>query len=88
MGYFSNGTEGDIYEAEYCDNCVHQNGADGESPCVIWTAHLLLNYEECNNKDSILHMLIPRSKDGPWNERCQMFWRKSAVRDLFDEPAA
>ncbi|KKN12271.1 hypothetical protein LCGC14_1018230 [marine sediment metagenome] len=23
MGYFSNGTEGDIYSEKYCEKCVH-----------------------------------------------------------------
>ncbi len=76
MGYFSNSTEGEMYAEQYCDHCVHQNGADGQSPCMVWSAHLLLNYDECNNKDSILHMLIPRSEGG-FNDQCRMFWRKS-----------
>ena len=70
MGYFSNGTEGMDYEYKYCDHCVHQ-----DDPCAVWLAHLVKNYDECNNKDSILHMLIPRSKDG-FNERCLMFKQK------------
>jgi hypothetical protein len=67
MGYFSNGTEGEMYEEEYCSKCAHVDG------CAVWDAHMTLNYEECNNEDSILHLLIPRSKDGPWNDKCRMF---------------
>ena len=85
MGYFPNGTAGEIYEAEYCDKCVHQNGQDGESGCAVWLAHLLRNYDECNDDQSILHMLIPRSDDGLYNKQCLMFWRKAAIRDLFDD---
>lgn len=70
MAYFSNGTEGMDYEDRYCRKCVHEMG------CVVWLAHLLKNYEECNNKNSILHILIPRSEDGLTNEECRMFVKK------------
>lgn len=69
MGYFSNGNEGMDYEARYCDHCVH-NGK-----CTVWLLHNLHNYKECNNNDSMLHTLIPRSKDGIGNEKCTMFHR-------------
>lgn len=68
MGYFSNGTEGYAYWETYCSRCVHDKHED----CQVWAAHLLCNYEECNNPDSILQMLIPRAKDGG-NEQCKMF---------------
>ena len=71
MGYFSNGTEGMMYEERYCDRCIHQGPIDGPG-CAVMLAHNLFNYKECNKKDSILHLLIPRSKDG-WNEQCSMF---------------
>jgi len=72
MGYFSNGTEGDMYEAEYCQRCIHYEDPNGDG-CMVWLAHLVHNYDECNKPDSILHLLIPRSKDGPGNDRCKMF---------------
>ena len=53
MGYFSNGTEGLDWEAENCMSCVH------EKNCAVLIAHLLHNYDECNNPDSILHEFIP-----------------------------
>jgi len=68
MGYFSNGTEGMIYQDMYCSRCEHDKNND----CAIWLAHLLSNYEECNNKESILHILIPRAENGQ-NEQCKMF---------------
>jgi hypothetical protein len=34
MGYFSNGTEGMDYEAQYCDKCVHQDGPT-ENGCAV-----------------------------------------------------
>lgn len=74
MGYFSNGTEGMLYEEEWCDRCTHQEG------CAVWMAHLIHNYDECNKKDSILHMLIPRKKDGLGNEQCRMFHPADTVR--------
>lgn len=69
MGYFPSGTEGMSYQAAYCDHCVHQ-----DDPCAVWEAHLLKNYAECNQKDSILHLLIPR--DGLTNQQCRMFHAK------------
>jgi len=68
MGYFANGTEGDMYEEEYCENCVHY-GEIGD--CAVLHAHALYNYDECNNPKSILHILIPR-KNGQ-NQKCTMF---------------
>jgi len=69
MGYFSNGSEGMDYQERYCSKCVH----DVKQNCSVWLAHLTSNYEECNKPDSILHVLIPRSKDGLTNEQCTLF---------------
>jgi len=66
MGYFSNGTEGDMYEAEWCNNCVHYD------QCAVWLLHMLHNYDECNNGNSFLHVLIPRDSNGR-NLKCEMF---------------
>lgn len=72
MGYFANGTEGDMFEAQNCNKCVHE---DDEKGCPVMLAHLLYSYELCNAKDHpgkhMLDMLIPRK--GAWNERCAMF---------------
>lgn len=70
MGYFSNGTEGEDFYAKWCARCIHESEEPG---CSVWLAHQIHNYDECNNPSSILHMLIPRSKDGPGNEMCTMF---------------
>ena len=69
MGYFSNGTEGYEYEAQYCDRCVHNIEKFG---CPVLELHRLYNYDECNNDDSILHKAIPRDDKGE-NERCVFF---------------
>jgi len=82
MGYFSNGTEGISYQDEYCSRCEHDDPENGVC-CPVWGLHLLHNYRECNNKDSYLHVLIPRSKDGCGNERCTMFIERRALGDLF-----
>ena len=65
MGYFSNLAEGLDYESQYCCRCIHSGG------CAVLEAHFLYNYQECNNKDSILHILIPRN--GLDNVECRMF---------------
>ncbi len=72
MGYFSNGTEGEMYFEQWCSRCVHRDGPAGDSGCAVWLAHLMSNYSECNKKDSILHVLIPR--DGINNGQCAMFF--------------
>lgn len=68
MGYFANSTEGLVYEERYCWRCVHNLD---EYSCPVWEAHLLWNYDECNNKDSVLHKMIPRN--GITNEQCIFF---------------
>lgn len=80
MGYFSNGTEGEMYHDQWCSRCAH----DMEGDCQVWNAHLCYSYRDCNDPSSILHMLIPR--DGEENKRCTMFIESSADRDLFGKP--
>lgn len=70
MGYFPNGTAGELYEEEYCTHCVHYGN------CAVWDAHMEHNYDECNNPKSILHDLIPLNKEGVYNEKCLMFFDK------------
>jgi hypothetical protein len=72
MGYFSNGTEGMDYQEQWCRRCVHDVNQD----CPVWLAHLIHNYKECNNPDSILHLLIPRSEDKCSNLKCGLFIEK------------
>jgi hypothetical protein len=70
MGYFSNGTEQEEYEARVCSGCKHYEGQGGRW-CAVMQVHWLLNYDECNNKDSALHVLIPRGEKGE-NLECEM----------------
>ncbi len=74
MGYFPNGTAGDVYEATYCMNCIHNDR--NEVTCPVTLAHLRYNYDQCNDKNSILHILIPRTETGE-NQRCAMFVPRS-----------
>ena len=78
MGYFSNGTEGIMYQARYCDQCVHDRNDD----CPILLLHLMWNYEQNENKDKqlVLDAFIPRSSDGLRNEECKMFRPKQTRR--------
>ena len=72
MGYFANGTEGDIYEERYCNRCVHRGG------CAVYFLHLDWNYEQHKDdptsqaKAFALDLLIPR--DGIENKQCEMFY--------------
>jgi hypothetical protein len=87
MGYFSNGTEGAIYESTFCRRCVHYDHKLGEDkPCPVWMAHFLYAYELCNEEEHpgkvMLDMLIPREEPGlNGNGRCRMF-----VQDPAKEP--
>ena len=68
MGYFANGTCGDLYEAQWCDRCVHHGG------CAVWLLHQVWNYEQIDNeiKKDCLDSFIPRQ--GVENAQCQMFY--------------
>ncbi len=77
MGYFSNGAEHEQYEARYCCRCVHQGDEDYGPGCAVMQLHFERNYEECNDKGSLLHVLIPR--DGIHNGECRMFHAKAAA---------
>ena len=81
MGYFSNGTEGRLYQERFCDRCIHDN-PQKDIYCPIWNLHLLHNSQECNKPDSFLHALIPLSADKLDNERCKMFVDRGALSNL------
>ncbi len=75
MAYFANGTEGIMYEEEYCFKCInYRDNGSGSEGCPILDLHFIRNYDECNKKDSFLHFLIPRK--GIENEQCSMFIEK------------
>ncbi len=81
MGYFSNGTEGDIYESEYCRKCVHHDHVPGEDePCPIWTLHVFYNGDENSEIQDMLNTFIPQK--GVHNEKCKMFITPIQLEDL------
>jgi hypothetical protein len=90
VGYFSNGTEGAIFEEQFCRRCIHYGPVEGPG-CPVWLAHLLFAYEECNsdsNAKTILDLLIEckeiTADDGlplPVNE-CQMFVEDKANQQV------
>ena len=67
MGYFSNGTEGELYQRDHCDDCVHWDPDEG---CPVWDAHILYNYQE--PMQIVLDMFIPRK--GVFNDMCKMYF--------------
>jgi hypothetical protein len=69
MGYFSNETEASLYESKYCQQCVHMHEYYG---CPCMQAHWRWGYDYCNDKDNLLHKMIPRGEGGR-NERCVFF---------------
>ena len=72
MGYFANGTEGDMYEEKYCEKCVHHKPNTFEG-CPIWGAHFAFNdVKKGSIGETILNMLIPQDKNGA-NKQCNMF---------------
>ena len=73
MGYFSNGSEGERYQAAYCQRCAHGPQSITDPECPVWGLHLLHNYDECNKPESFLHVLIPRQNSGTGNSQCTMF---------------
>lgn len=79
MGYFANGTEGMMYEERYCSKCVHEEG------CAVWAMHIIHNYDECNNPESLLHKLIPKLSDGG-NGECTMFWKRTGEAEEEKRP--
>ena len=69
MAYFSNGSEGEAFEAANCNSCVHQPTDEDGPGCPVWDAHLFFAYELCNDRESpgkiILDMLITPAVYGP-----------------------
>ena len=67
MAYFSNGTEGEVFDNE-CAECIL-----GEKPCPIAGVQMEYNYDACNNKTAraILNSLVKQDKSGQYIG-CQM----------------
>ena len=83
MGYFPNGSAGADYQDRFCDHCVHDENND----CPVWLAHLLYNGRDCNDDESILHLLIPFTKDKLGNEQCLLFVHRKDGEPIGPPPA-
>lgn len=72
MGYFPNGTSGQIYQEQYCANCLH----DVHKDCAVWLAHLVTKYCDKDGQTSeagkVLNFLIPND-DAIGCKKCTMF---------------
>jgi hypothetical protein len=81
MAYFSNGTEGDMYEAEYCERCVHHVlwEKEGDRDCAVLEVHAVYNCDQNKNDmvADVLGTLIPEDEEGHTLE-CRMFILKEA----------
>ena len=66
MALFANGTDQEIYEAQWCQRCLHH---DEEKGCPVMTAHLVWCGD--GRRQDVLDMLIP---DEPGElGQCRMF---------------
>lgn len=76
MAYFSNGTEGTVFD-EQCSICKY-----GQKPCPIAWVQMEYNYEACNNKTAraILDSLV--KDDGT----CEMFRTFQKDLDTSNKP--
>lgn len=88
MGYFPNGTSSEIYFDQWCSKCQHMPEDPEDGGCSVWLAHLLYNYDFCNEDKNPLDILIPRSEDGLSNEKCTMFFPRQGRLPGEERPAA
>lgn len=53
MGYFPNGTSGEMFVERHCVECVHwKDDGDGRGHgCPVYDLHLLYSYELADKKD-------------------------------------
>lgn len=75
MGYFSNGTEGMIFEDKNCLRCIHLGSPDGPG-CPVMLASFIYNYDQMKEGQEklkgLLEILMPTDEDG-FCRRCAMF---------------
>jgi len=79
MGYFSNGSEGCDFQAQFCEHCVHDINED----CPVLLLHLMWNYDAVGEdkddvKETALKVFISGSP-----QRCVMYHKRTAE----DEPS-
>lgn len=85
MAYFPNMTAWEMWAPDNCFRCAHWPKDEDAPGCPVEMAHMLFNYDLCNEKDHpgkvILDMLIPPTKDGCGAQRCAMFAAKDGLTD-------
>ena len=81
MGYFSNGTEWEIWANKNCHQCQHEPDDYENDPVggPIEFLHIMWNYDAVNDRETdprpfALDCLIPRK--GIHNDQCKMFISK------------
>jgi hypothetical protein len=78
MGYFPNGTSGEMYISQYCCKCINwRDNGSGSEGCPIMDLHSLWNYDAAGKdadkiKGEALEHFIPRNEKGE-NGECVMF---------------
>lgn len=75
MGYFSNSTEGMMFEEQYCHSCVHRDDDLDSFGCPVWMLHMMWNYDAVGmlkdeTKETALESFIPT--EGIENKPCTM----------------
>lgn len=72
MAKFSNGTEGMMYNEQFCEQCINwEIDPETDTPgCPIWDVHLLFDYEDNSLHNSLLDFLIPQSEFNIKQELC------------------
>ncbi len=76
MAYFANGSEGDMYQVEFCEDCQHWPPDPKDGGCNVWLVHFMYAYEvHGKNKEAqeILDYLIPMKEGGVYADQCSMF---------------
>ena len=84
MAYFANGSEGSMFEEQFCSRCVHEKPDDGG--CMVWLLHLLWNYDAVGKdadetKHMALDLLMPDGKTATELPTCSMFYAIGEERD-------
>ena len=79
--YFSNGTEGDVFQSKYCYECVNwRDLKDGlREGCPVWDLHIAFNYKQFDNNDTELCLNIfgaKKSIKGVSFNKCRMFLKE------------
>ena len=69
MAYFSNATDGMVFQDLVCTKCVHY---DAEGCCPVLDLHMIYNGEK--DQKPILDMLIEDSPKIATLPDCKMFW--------------